>query len=401
MKLTKNDYQAILKHIKEGTIRKQNHPEYPNIQIFNYTEKATFEKVWDKYTMMCRGLILDTNELDDGSVKILAKPFDKFPNYNSNEIPNYEDDIDFTSFTAVEKMDGSIGISYFLNGELKIASKGSFNSEQANKANELLKTKYSKAKEMIEDSYSASNEKEKNELNTFIFEIIYPENRIVVDYGEEESLVLLGYNSSKNDYIYIDFEEEFLDVYAELLEFERPKTFTFNSLNDVIEARESLTMNEEGYILRFPNNKRLKIKGEEYLQVHRVLSGISKKAKFVAWRNDKLDEIIFSVPEEFRKELEEFKKNMNEVLEKRCLELSTEYVNIMTELNKKLGQGKAETKDVAKIVNNTIEDKATRGLLIRMFFNKGKINLEKVKEHIAKGYRDYNDDGTLKEDNND
>lgn len=398
MKLTKNDYQEILKHIKEGTIRKQNHPEYPNIQIFNYTEKATFEKVWDKYTMMCRGLILDTNELEDGSVKILAKPFDKFPNYNSNEIPNYEDDIDFTSFTTVEKMDGSIGISYFLNGELKIASKGSFNSEQAKKANELLQTKYSKAKEVIEKIYSNSSEKEKCELNTLIFEIIYPENRIVVDYGEKESLVLLGYNNSNSDDSYLDTDEDILNVFAKSLGFERPKVFSFSSIGDVMNHRQDLTMNEEGYILRFPNNKRLKIKGEEYLQVHRVLSGISKKAKFVAWRNDKLDEIIFSVPEEFRKELEEFKKNMNEALNKRCLELSTKYVNIMTELNKKLGQGKAETKDVAKLVNETIEDKASRGLLIRMFFNNGKINYEKVREHIAKDYKNYDDNGILKEE---
>ena len=396
MKLTKNDYQAILNHIEEGTIRKQSHPEYPNIQIFNYTERATFEKVWDKYTMMCRGLILDTNELDDGSVKILAKPFDKFPNYNSNEIPNYEDDIDFTSFTAVEKMDGSIGISYFLNGELKIASKGSFNSEQANKANELLKTKYKEAKRIIEEQL----QEEEHSVNTFIFEIIYPNNRIVVDYGDEEKLVLLGYNILlfEQGTSYCDVPEHELDKVAKKIKFERPKTFKFNSIDDVLEHREKLTMNEEGYILRFPNNKRLKLKGEEYLQVHRVLSGISKKSKFVAWRNNKLDGIIFSVPEEFRKELEEFKRNMDNALEKRCLELSTEYVNIMTELNKKLGQGKAETKDVAKLVNDTIEDKASRGLLIRMFFNNGKINYEKVREHIAKDYKNYDDNGILKEE---
>lgn len=398
MKLTKNDYQAILNHIEEGTIRKQSHPEHPNIQIFNYTEKTTFEKVWDKYTMMCRGLILDTNELEDGSVQVLAKPFDKFPNYGSNEIPNYEDNISIHSFTAIEKMDGSIGISYFLNGELKIASKGSFNSEQANKANELLQTKYSKAKKIIEKNHNKSIEEQKDELNTFIFEIIYPENRIVVDYGQKESLVLLGYNQSFFSYNYFDTNEEALNTLAEMLGFERPKVFSFNSIDDVMKHRQNLTMNEEGYILRFPNNKRLKIKGEEYLQVHRVLSGISKKSKFVAWRNNKLDDIIFSVPEEFRKELEEFKNNMDNALEKRCLELSTKYINIMTELNKKLGQGKAETKDVAKLVNDTIEDKASRGLLIRMFFNNGKINYEKVREHIAKDYKNYDDNGILKEE---
>ena len=64
-------------------------------------------------------------------------------------------------FEVYEKMDGSLGISYTVDNEIFIATRGSFVSDQSVKANELLNTKYALAKSKM------------NSGITYLFEIIY------------------------------------------------------------------------------------------------------------------------------------------------------------------------------------------------------------------------------------
>ena len=107
--------------------------------------------------MDCRGLVLDS----DGNV--VAKPFKKFFNLEEltpGQIPN-------EPFEVFEKMDGSLGILFNYKGEWILATKGSFISEQAVKGMQILKKyKY----ERLLEGY------------TYLFEIIYSENRIVCQY---------------------------------------------------------------------------------------------------------------------------------------------------------------------------------------------------------------------------
>ncbi len=53
-------------------------------------------------------------------------------------------------------------------------------AEQALRANAMLQTKYASALARLSPD------------KTYLFEIIYPENRIVVNYGDVEELVLLA-----------------------------------------------------------------------------------------------------------------------------------------------------------------------------------------------------------------
>jgi RNA ligase len=77
-----------------------------------------------------------------------------------------------------DKLDGSLGILYFYDDKPYIATRGSFTSEQAERANKIFQKKYSHL--------------HFNKEHTYLFEIIYPENRIVVDYGAKEDLILLA-----------------------------------------------------------------------------------------------------------------------------------------------------------------------------------------------------------------
>ncbi len=83
-------------------------------------------------------------------------------------------------FEVYEKLDRSLGILYWYQGQPFIATRGNFALDQSVRANQILTTTYSSAIPLLDKSL------------TYVFEIIYSANRIVVDYGDYEALVLLA-----------------------------------------------------------------------------------------------------------------------------------------------------------------------------------------------------------------
>ena len=79
------------------------HPEY-DIWILNYSPRTQSKRVWDDYTLSCRGLVIDA----EGN--ILARPFKKFKNYEEYD----PSEIDMSkTFEIFEKMDGSLIIVFY------------------------------------------------------------------------------------------------------------------------------------------------------------------------------------------------------------------------------------------------------------------------------------------------
>ena len=153
------------KLVGEGWLISQVHPTL-DLTIYNYSQKTQYEKMWNEETLSCRGLVLDSWG------NVVARPFKKF--FNLSEVEGEIPDLPFEVF---EKMDGSLGIFFWYNGNPIFASRGSFTSDQSKVGWEILKgMDYKNLKRGV----------------TYLFEIIYPENRIVVDYGDTEKLVLLG-----------------------------------------------------------------------------------------------------------------------------------------------------------------------------------------------------------------
>lgn len=129
----------------------QKHPILP-LTIYNYSKTAQFDKVWNEVTLSCRGLVLDDE------MNVVAIPFKKFFNYEEHENSNLPLIPVGEEFDAFEKMDGSLGIVFRYKGELIFATRGSFISDQAVKAKEMMK-KYDEFK--LIDGF------------TYLFEIIY------------------------------------------------------------------------------------------------------------------------------------------------------------------------------------------------------------------------------------
>ena len=260
--------EILEKYHKNGLLLKQTHPSF-DLTIWNYSPKVQYEKLWDDITMQCRGLVTNSEG------KIVARPFKKFFNYEEHkpeDIPNEE-------FVVYEKLDGSLGILFYYN-EWILATRGSFTSSQAIKGKEILNR----------HDISAWRKD-----NTYLFEIIYPENRIVVDYGDEEKLVVIGG-------IHTETGEEIPDsslFWTQDYGFEVVTTYkTWGEGYDLL--KEEISKDKEGYVIRFKNGFRMKIKGDEYKRLHKILTNISNRDIWEYLKDGKpFDEILDRVPDEF------------------------------------------------------------------------------------------------------
>lgn len=138
-------------------------------------------------------------------------------------------------------------------------------------------------------------------------------NRIVVNYGNREELVLLAVINTKTG------EEIDPILEAKRLGFSYPKKYNFNKIEEIVQVCETLSADEEGFVVKYPNNFRVKIKGIEYLRLHRLITGFSTKSIWECLKNgDSFEDVLTNVPDEFYKWI--IKKK--EELEKQFLEIN-------------------------------------------------------------------------------
>lgn len=154
--------------VAAGYVRVARHPRLP-LTIANYTAQAQWERAWTPATRRCRGLVF----ADDGTV--VARPFEKFFNYGDVVLPSA---VATMPPLVTTKVDGSLGVIMEWEGERLVATRGSFVSQQAVAASRLLSSRYP---EVVVPPGC-----------TPLVEIVYPGNRVVVNYGAQDDLVLLA-----------------------------------------------------------------------------------------------------------------------------------------------------------------------------------------------------------------
>ena len=273
----KYNLDILNNYIERGYVVKQDHPTLP-ISIYNYSRTCQYEGRWDDITLNMRGTILDSEG------KVIAKSFPKFFNMEEmKEIPNEE-------FQVYEKVDGSLGIVFYYDGEWHLASKGSFTSDQAIKGREML-NKYNL--DLLSPGY------------TYLFEIVYPENRIVCNYGSLEKLVLLACIDCSTDAIeasvQVPYYKDNFDV-----------VYRYDGIKDYKQLKSMIKNNQEGFVVRFNCGTRMKIKGEEYVRLHRILTGLSNVDIWDILKNgEDIEKYLEKVPDEFDKWVRNCVMNLN------------------------------------------------------------------------------------------
>lgn len=260
------DMEHLKKYVAKGIITEQKHP-VSELLIYNYTPIVQYGKLWDEVTMACRGLIVKPNG------RVVAQPFMKFFNYGE-----YKGALPAGERIISEKLDGSLGICYPHKGVLSIATRGSFVSEQAKEGDKMLQ-EYIKANglEWYDERY------------TYLFEIIYPANRIVVDYKGARRLVLLAVINTNDGTELNPADTGYKDV-ATRFDGDTP-------IEDLLLNQKP---NQEGYVVRFSNGMRLKFKFDEYVRLHRLLTNVSTKTIWEMLKNEQpIEQILDNVPDEF------------------------------------------------------------------------------------------------------
>jgi RNA ligase len=72
------------------------------------------------------------------------------------------------------------------------------------------------------------------------------------------------------------------------------------SVSDLLVIAKTLPRTEEGFVLRFANCLRLKVKGDEYCRIHRLVSNLTPLSIWEAQlARDDLDKVRRELPEEF------------------------------------------------------------------------------------------------------
>lgn len=362
------EYSKYLDEADNKYITIREHPEDNNIIILNYTNLTVYEKRWNKQTMSARGLILDITNISNNDIKILSKPFDKF--FNLGESKEYESNIDFSKIDFItDKMDGSLGISYFFKGKIRFATRGSFSSEQAYEANKIWNEKYEKYHDIYEYI---------NNPVTYLVEIIYPENRIVIDYEGKRCLTLLGGYDLTNDE---DLSYSFLEIIGYKLHMPVAEKLTI-SIELMNLLKKFMTYQKEGWVIRFSNGKRLKIKGDNYMGAHRAIYGLSNRQKVKSWLDDNMDKLIHSIPEECEKEVEEL-ENLRDSLDA----ILNDKISKLSDMYAKALENSTNRKEFAIYISSNFK-KEYLGILFEAY-GKDEISKERVKEVIYKNYKLY------------
>ncbi len=237
--------------------------------IWNYTPLCQYDGYWNETTLMCRGLVTDFD------MNIIARGLPKFFNYEENRtnVPNNIHDA-----IIYEKMDGSYIQLFHHNDKWFIMSKGSFISEQAEWAKELFETKYPLYKEL-------------DKSLTYCFELLHPQNRIVVDYGDSNELIYItAFDINGKEYMTIDINSFGI---SECNQFNGE--FVYDDLKKDMD-------NAEGWVIRFGNGERCKVKFEEYKRLHRIITNTTSYDIWDVLRmndREKLNEMLGRIPDEF------------------------------------------------------------------------------------------------------
>ncbi|MBP5859596.1 T4 RnlA family RNA ligase [Streptomyces scabiei] len=247
--------------IVAGHVTRKAHPSLP-ISILTYTRTCQYERVWNRVTTRCRGLVAD-----DTTGEIVALPLPKFFNVGEHESGQpYAPGLPDEPFEVYDKVDGSLAVVFHYAGRWRVASKGSFVSVQATWAQRLLDR--SDTSGLVPGV-------------TYLAEILYPENRIVVDYGDRRDMVLLA-----------AFAKDGTEVAL------AEAAAGWHGIGSVVTVRPALPLTEllamtdgnrlpdggattgtdaEGFVLRFASGVRAKAKFAEYVRLHKVLTGVTER----------------------------------------------------------------------------------------------------------------------------
>ena len=241
------------------------------------------------------------------------------------------DDVKDKKITRVQnKEDGSIiSAVKFPNGKIRMKSKTSFTSDQAQAAQKILDSKSIMLEEL---------DKMMQRGRTPIFELVGPENQIVVEYQNTE-LILLQIRNEDGSYM----SEEDLKWYSMIMGIRQAEVFPdeFHNLDELLKLKETNQENIEGWIVTFEDGQMAKIKTDHYLQLHGLIGPDAFRENLLVKTilDGNIDDVISAlVPGEKKDKI----VTMNEKVSHKFNELVQEFIDLRGEYYNKYQENRKE-----------------------------------------------------------
>jgi hypothetical protein len=260
--------------------------KYPSLIQFKYSQIDSPAN--HPLVINARGLILDSQD----NWKVIAWPFNRFFNYGDGHAA----EIDWDSACVQTKEDGSLQIFFFYDGRWNIATSGTIDAD-ANinifpiTFKDLFWQTFKKL-DLIEP-------KGCNISNTYMFELVSPYNKQVVQYTEP-NLIFIGQRDTIIGEEHSIYDNEYYKHIA-------VKRFQLSDIESILKSLPDLEPTaQEGYVVVDKFFNRLKIKSPQYVSLHHMKDGFGNRRAAEIVRNSEIDEIIAYFPE-YREVLENTK----------------------------------------------------------------------------------------------
>lgn len=228
-----------------------------------------------------RGSIFRQNE--DGYWVCVCHPFNRFFNYGEQH--SAVNDIDWATASVQQKVDGSLIKIWWDYDGWVISTNGTIDAFKAECGDTTYGDLVQKVIDRIPDFFKMLDRD-----YTYMFELTSPYNRIVVRYEG----IKLWYLGRRN---ILNHEEDSEGLRLDGLCY--PEHYPHHSLTECVAAAHMMGDDEEGYVVCDAAFHRIKIKGDEYLTLHKMRGNgpLTVLRVVEMWQNGTLDDFVAYYPE--------------------------------------------------------------------------------------------------------
>lgn len=259
-------------------IKHRRHTRLDNLVLLKYSQMDS--PMGEQITHECRGLILD--EADNWNV--VAWPFNKFFNYGEGHAA----DINWQTAKVQQKLDGSMITMYNYKGWWHVATTGTPDAcGPVNDFGITFATLFWDT--MRANQYDLPPEHYYGNL-TFIFELMCPENRVVVRHSNKK-LTLIGVRDRTTG-------QEFPVEQFKHLGWPVVNSYDLSSYDSIIDTFQNIDpLTQEGYVVVDSRFNRVKVKHPGYVAIHHMRDNICTKKLLEIVRVGEHSEFLTYYPE--------------------------------------------------------------------------------------------------------
>lgn len=235
----------------------------------------------DPHVQECRGMVVHVP-----TRTVLAHPYNKFWNHGESLAHS----IDWGTASVLDKLDGSLMILYFHDGEWRVASSG-----HPTAGGSFGESTTETFREAFWRIWGELGMKRPNELEAcFMFELCAQENRIIVRH-DAPRIVLHGAR-------WLDTGREWphtsLGRVARAHNWELVEEHALTSIDECLEAAQALDpLRGEGYVVVDANFNRVKIKSPRYVVLHHLKGEATPRRAIELWQSGETEEVLANFPE--------------------------------------------------------------------------------------------------------